>query len=106
MLPTELLTADGLFKISTFLMYAPQFKNDIQLVLPDASWPTDLPPPFLPLSITLLLSRVCDLPHETIEQLWDFLKDVVWNWAGRVEEINERYRQYGNELGYCVSFIS
>jgi len=36
-------------------------------------------PPILPLSVALLLSRVCDLPNETIEQLWDILKDVIWN---------------------------
>ena len=101
-LPTNLLSADGLFKVSIFLMHAPQFKDDIQLVSPDASWPTDVPPPILPLSIALLLSRICDFPYETIEKLWEILKDVIWNWAGRVQEINERYRQYGNELGYRV----
>ena len=82
MLPTTLQTADGLFKINIFLMHAPQFKDDIQLVFPDASWPTNVPPPLLPFSIASLLSRICDLPYETIDQLWETLKDIVWNWAG------------------------
>jgi hypothetical protein len=102
MLPID-LTADGLFKACTFLMHAPRFKDDIRLISPDTTWPADVPPPILPLSVASLLSRICDLEYKTIEQLWDVLKDVVWNWAGRVQEINERYRQYSNELGYCVS---
>jgi hypothetical protein len=88
MLPTDFLTADGLFKISIFLMHAPQFKDDIQLVSPYASWPTNVPPPALPLSIASVLSRICDLPYETTEQLWEVLKGVIWSWKGRVQEIN------------------
>ena len=103
MLPTDLQSADGLFKVGVFLMHAPQFKDDIQLVSPDANWPTNVPPPLLPFSIASLLSRICGLPYETIEQLW--LKDVIWNRTGRVQEINERYRRYGTELGYRVLFV-
>src|ERR1700737_650672 len=102
MLPIELLIADGLFKISTFLMHAPQFKGDILLIYPDACWPAELPPPILPVSVATLLSRLCDLAYETIDQLWSILKDIVWNWAGKVREIDERYRLYGDTLGYRV----
>jgi hypothetical protein len=91
--------ADDLLKITTFLMYAPRFKDDIVLVS-DALWPVDVPSPVLPLSITNLLSGLCDLGIEIIADLWGLLKNVVWNWEEKVQGINERYKKYGNYLGY------
>ena len=76
MVPKSLQNADGLLKITTFLMYSPQFKDDIELVS-DALWPVDVPPPVLPLSITNLLSGLCNLDIEMIADLWGLLKDVV-----------------------------
>jgi len=75
------------------------FKDDIVLVS-DALWPADVPPPVLPLSIANLLSGLCDLRIEMIADLWGLLKDVVWNWEEKVQVINERYKKYGNYLGY------
>jgi hypothetical protein len=105
MLPVELLSVDGIFKISTFLIHTPQFKSDILLIFPDAYWPPEVPPPFLPVSIATLLSRICDLTYETIEKLWGLLKDIVWNWTWKAQEIKERYRLYGNDLGYRLTKI-
>jgi len=102
MVPKDLQNAEGLLKISTFLMYAPRFKNDIVLVL-DPQWPVDIPPPVLPLSIADLLSKLCDLRNETTETLWDLLKEVVWNWEEKMQDVDERYNRYGNYLGYRMS---
>ena len=69
MLPTNLQNTDGLLKVTTFLMYAPQFKDDIVLIL-EPQWPVDVPPPILPLSITwtLRLERQYDCrPMEPIK---------------------------------------
>ena len=60
LLPEELLNIDGIIKISTFLTYAPRFKEDIFLVM-DRQSPADVPPSFLPASIATFLARLCDL---------------------------------------------
>jgi hypothetical protein len=102
MLPTNLQNADGLLKMATFLMYTPRFKDDIVLVL-EPQWPVDVPPPILPLSIANLLSGLCDLSDDTIADLWSLLKEVIWNWDEKVQNIDERYKIYGNTLGYRMS---
>jgi hypothetical protein len=56
-IPKELLSADGVFQMSTFLTYLPRFKNDIILIM-DTNLPTDIPPPVLPSSITTLLAML------------------------------------------------
>ena len=102
-LPEELLSADGVFKMSTFLTYLPRFKNDITLIM-DTNLPTDIPPPVLPSSITAFLAMLCDLSDEAIEKLWNLLKDVVWHWTEKMQAIDERYHLFGGNLGYRTFF--
>jgi len=94
-----LLNADGIVKMSTFLMYAACFKGDILLAM-DAKSATNVPPPFLPASIASLLALLCDLSDEAIDMLWGLLKDVVWNWKAKVQVIDEHYQLYGHNLCY------
>ena len=99
LLPKELLNVNGIVKISTFLMYAPRFKEDIVLVL-DGQSPVDVPPAFLPTSIAAFLAQLCDLSDEAIGALWDLLKSAVWSWEEKVQTIGARYQLYGHNLGY------
>jgi hypothetical protein len=88
-----------LLKISAFLTYAPRFKDDIILVQP-ADWPLNIAPPYLPQSIALLLSNLCETSEEAIEILWTFTKQIVWEYSGRAKEIDERFKMHGKDLGY------
>ena len=99
LLSKELLDIDGIVKMSSFLMYAPHFKEDILLVM-DGQSPADVPPSFLPASIATFLARLCDLSDEAIGALWDLLKSVVWSWEEKVQTINARYQLYSHNLGY------
>ena len=90
LLPEELLNIDGIIKISTFLTYAPRFKEDIFLVM-DHQSPADVPPSFLPASIATLLARLCDLLDGVVDVLWSLLKGIVWSWEEKVQIVDERY---------------
>ena len=68
---SSVLTPEILLKISAFITYAPRFKDDIILVQA-ADWPLDIAPPYLPQSIALLLSNLCEASEEAIEMLWIF----------------------------------
>ena len=98
-LPEEMLSTDGVLKMTTFLRYAPRFKDDIILIM-DANSPIDIPPLFLPSKISTLLAMLCELSDEGVEKLWSLLKDVVWNWAAEMQTIDERYHLFGGNLGY------
>ena len=102
-LPTELLNVNGIVKMSTFLMYAPRFKEDILLVM-DGQSPADVPPSFLPASIATFLAQLCDLSDEAIGVLWGLLKAVVWSWEEEVRTIDARYQVYSHNLGYRTFF--
>lgn len=47
---------------------------------------------------------LCELSDETVERLWNLLKDVVWHWAEKVQAIDERYHRFGGNLGYRMFF--
>jgi len=96
---SSVLTPEILLKISAFITYAPRFKDDIILVQA-ADWPLDIAPPYLPQSIALLLSNLCEASEEAIEMLWTFTKKIVWEYSGRAKEIDERFKMHGKDLGY------
>jgi hypothetical protein len=96
---SSVLTPEILLKISAFITYAPRFKDDIILVQA-ADWPLDIAPPYLPQSIALLLSNLCEASEEAIEMLWTFTKQIVWEYSGRAKEIDERFKMHGKDLGY------
>lgn len=95
----ETVNEDLLFKISSFLLYAPRFKNDILLAQP-STWPATEPPLFLPQSVSTLLSSLCESDSESINKLWFYLKDTVWHYDERVKVVEDRLRVYGKDLGY------
>lgn len=96
---SSIFTPEILLKISAFLTYAPRFKDDIILVQP-ADWPLNIAPPYLPQSIALLLSNLCETSEEAIEILWTFTKHIILEYSGRAKEIDERFKMHGKDLGY------
>jgi hypothetical protein len=96
---SSVLTPEILLKISAFITYAPRFKDDIILVQA-ADWPLDIAPPYLPQSIALLLSNLCEASEAAIEMLWTFTKQIVWEYSGRAKEIDKRFKTHGKDLGY------
>jgi len=95
----SILTPEVLLKISAFLTYAPRFKDDIILVQA-ADWPLDVAPPYLPQSIVLILSNLCEASEDAIERLWTFTKQIIWEYSDRAKEIDERFKVHGKDLGY------
>jgi len=77
----EALNHEILLKISSFLLYALRFKNDI-LLAQASSWPAGNPPMFLPQSVVILLSHLCDMDEKSTNGLWSYLKDAVWRYQG------------------------
>ena len=101
----SIITPEILLKISAFLTYAPRFKDDIILVQA-ADWPLGVAPPYLPQSIALLLSNLCETSEAAIERLWTFTKQIIWESSGRAKEIDERFKRYGKDLGYREGLIT
>ncbi|KAF8166839.1 hypothetical protein BJ912DRAFT_1025855 [Pholiota molesta] len=95
----EILNGENLLKISTFLSYAPRFKDDIILVQP-SQWPVDVAPQHLPQSVMLLLSNLCEISEEETLLLWSMLNETIWKNAARMEKIDERFKVHGKDLGY------
>ncbi|EDR02614.1 uncharacterized protein LACBIDRAFT_308276 [Laccaria bicolor S238N-H82] len=95
----EVLNQDVLIKLSTFLLYAPRFKNDI-LLAQASNWPTTDPPMFLPQSILHLLSNLCEIDTESIHTLWSYLKETVWGYNEKAKAVDERFKLFGKDLGY------
>ncbi|KAJ3504235.1 hypothetical protein NLJ89_g8039 [Agrocybe chaxingu] len=95
--------AEDLLKITTFIKYAPKFKDDIFLVQ-DSKWPAEQPPPYLPQCILDVLSHLCEASILIIEQLWDLLKDIIWDDEQREAEINDRFNSVEKNLGYYVLY--
>jgi hypothetical protein len=95
----EVLNHEVLLKISSFLLYAPRFKNDI-LLAQASSWPASDPPMFLPQSVVILLSHLCDMDEKSTNGLWSYLKDAVWGYAENARVIDERFKLYGKDLGF------
>ncbi|KAF8186294.1 hypothetical protein BJ912DRAFT_1022838 [Pholiota molesta] len=99
----EILNGETLLKISTFLSYAPRFKDDIILVQP-SQWPVDVAPQHLPQSVMLLLSNLCEITEEETLLLWSMLNETIWKNAVRMEKIDERFKVHGKDLGYTVIY--
>ncbi|KAF8913256.1 hypothetical protein CPB84DRAFT_1841654 [Gymnopilus junonius] len=95
----DVLSAELLAKVSTFLLYTPRFKNDI-LLTQESNWPSEVVPWILPKSVMTLLSNLCGMSHENIEDLWSYLKDTVWNHDEKAKEVETRLKLYGKALGY------
>ncbi|KAF8910006.1 hypothetical protein CPB84DRAFT_1743508 [Gymnopilus junonius] len=97
----DVLSAELLAKVSMFLLYTPRFKNDI-LLTQESNWPSELVPWILPKSVMTLLSNLCGMSHENIEDLWSYLKDTVWNHDEKAKEVETRLKLYGKALSYGV----
>ncbi|KAF8958550.1 hypothetical protein BDZ97DRAFT_1923591 [Flammula alnicola] len=95
----QVLNHDMLLKISSFLLYTPRFKADI-LLAQASSWPASDPPLFLPESVTILLSDLCDIDEKSTNTLWSYLKDTVWGYAEKAKVVDERFKLFGKDLGY------
>ena len=95
----NVLSAELLAKISTFLLYAPRFKNDI-LLAQESNWPSEIAPWILPESIMILLSNLCEINNGNVEDLWTYLKDTVWKHDEKAKEVETRFKLYGKALGY------
>jgi hypothetical protein len=89
-----------LFKVSSFLCYAPRFKDDILLVQA-SNWPADEAPLFLPPSVAIVLSHLCDIDLDHINTLWSYLRDMVWGFMQRAKIVEERFEGYKKDLGFC-----
>ena len=96
---SSVLTPEILLKISAFITYAPWFQDDI-ILFQAANWPLDIAPWYLPQSIGLLLSNLCEASEEAIKILWTFTKQIVWEYSGRAKEIDERFKMHSKDLGY------
>ena len=94
----EVLNCDILTKISCFMLYAPQFKNDI-LLAQASNWPATEPPVFLPKSVSALLSNLCEIDEDSTHTLWSSLKNTAWEYDDKAKMADERFKLYGKELG-------
>jgi hypothetical protein len=98
----DVLSAQILSQLTTFLLYAPRLKNDI-LLAQESNWPAEIAPWILPESVTTLLSNLCGINEENVDKLWSHLKDTIWNHHQRAEEIEMRFKLYGKSLGYGMA---
>ncbi|KAF8957661.1 hypothetical protein BDZ97DRAFT_1924399 [Flammula alnicola] len=94
----QVLNHDMLLKISSFLLYTPRFKADI-LLAQASSWPASDPPLFLPESVTILLSDLCDIDEKSTNTLV-ISKGQVWGYAEKAKVVDERFKLFGKDLGY------
>ena len=82
----DVLNGESLLKIFSFFTYVPQFKNDI-LVVQDSKWPPNVPPCYLPKSVTLLLAKLCETTNDGVDRLWLLLREVVWDFDEKRKEV-------------------
>ena len=97
----DVLNQEILVKISFFLQFAPRFKDDI-LLTQASGWPASEPPLFLPESVNILLSRLCDIDKESTDSLWSYLRDRVWDYAERAKVVDDRLKLHGKDLGFSA----
>ena len=86
-------------KIFSFFTYVPRFKNDI-LVVQDSKWPPNVPPRYLPKSVTLPLANLCETTDVGVDRLWSLLREVVWVFDEKQKEVETRFKAYGKGLSY------
>jgi hypothetical protein len=101
----EVLNHEMLLKISCFLLYAPRFKNEI-LLAQASNWPASKAPLFLPESVSILLSQLCNIDQKSTENLWSYLRDMVWDYEELAKVVDERFNLYGKDLGFGEFFLS
>ena len=82
-----------------FFTYVLGFKNDILLVQ-DSKWPPNIPPRYLPKSVTLLLAIICEMTNNGVDRLWSLLREVVWVFDEKQKEMKMRFQAYGKDLSY------
>jgi hypothetical protein len=93
----DVLSPSVVFKITSFLHYAPRFKCDI--ILAQASnWPAAKAPFFLPQSVAILLSHLCETNEESVNILWEHLKELVWDYEEKAKVVEERFNSCGKDL--------
>jgi hypothetical protein len=97
----DVLNQEILLKISCFLHYAHRFKDDI-LLTQASGWPASEPPLFLPESVNILLSQLCDIDKESTDNLWSYLKDGVWDYDERAKVVDDRFKLHGKDLGFSA----
>ena len=95
----DVLDGESLLTIFSFFTYVPRFKNDI-LVVQDSKWPPNVPPRYLPKSVTLLLANLCETTNDGVDRLWLLLREVVWDFDERQKEMETRFQAYGKGLSY------
>jgi hypothetical protein len=95
----DVLNGESLMNIFSFFTYAPRFKNDI-IVVQDSKWPPNVPPRYLPKSVTLLLANLCETTDDGVDRLWSLLREVVWVFDEKQKEMETRFKAYGNGLSY------
>jgi len=60
---------------------------------------------FLPESIMILLSNLCEIDEESTHALWTYLKDTVWEYADKAKTVNKRFKLFGRGLGYGKFYV-
>lgn len=95
----EVLNHEMLSKINCFLLYAPRFKNDILLAQP-SNWPASEAPLFLPESVAILLSHICDIDQKSTEKLWSYIRERVWDYVEEAKVVDERFKVHSGDLNY------
>ena len=95
----DVINGENLMKIFSFLTYVPRFKNDI-LVVQDSKWPPNVPPRYLPKSVTLLLANLCETTDDGVDRLWSLLRELVWVFDKKQKELEMRFKAYGKGLSY------
>ncbi|KAJ7205836.1 hypothetical protein GGX14DRAFT_644475 [Mycena pura] len=89
-------------QISTFTRLLSVLKDDILLCQPHfVPTDSDAPPPFLPRSVQIFVSKAAGIPNESVSPLWDALQDDVWALCDTKLSPTEEalFRSYGWSLG-------
>jgi len=97
----QALNQEILLTLSFFLLYVPRFKKEI-LLTQASNWPANEAPLFLPESVIILLSKLCDIDQKSVENEWLYLKDVVWGYTERAKVVDERFKSHGKELSFST----
>ena len=97
-----ILNGEILTKIFSFLTYLPWFKNDI-LVVQDLKWLPNVPPRYLPKSVTLLLANLCETTYDGVDRLWLLLREMVWAFDEKQKDVERMFQAFGKDLSYHES---
>ena len=64
----DILNGESLTKNFSFFTYLPQFKTDI-LIIQDSKWLPNVPPCYLPISVTKLLANLCETTEDGVDRI-------------------------------------